>query len=138
MRIGNVKPSRGLLTAISVNKDDRCFTDVLDVDWPEPFKVMVEKHNLVDVPFENGTIGGRMTRHVIQHSDAADGNRTLLWFPKINKPLDFVVGDYQYKVNSGDVFLFDHTVPHSVSAVDKTTGVWYFLAKWWDVRGGVK
>ena len=48
------------------------------------------------------------------------------------------VGDYQYKVNNGDVFLFDHTAPHSVSAVDKTTGVWYFLAKWWDVRGGVE
>ena len=138
MRIGNVKPPRGLLTAISVNRDDRCFTDVLDVEWPKAIQFMIEDHGLVDVPREDATIGGRMTRHVIQHSDAAGGDRALLWFPKINKPLDFVVGDYQYEVHSGDVFLFDHTVPHSVSAVDKTTGVWYFLAKWWDVRGGVE
>lgn len=138
MRIGNVKPPRGLLTAISVNKDDRCFTDVLDVEWPEPIKVLIEKYNLVDVPKEDMTIGGRMTVHVTQHVDAAGGERTLLWFPKVNKPLDFVVGDDQCEVHSGDVYLFDHTIPHSVSAFEKTTGVWYFLARWYDVRDGVK
>lgn len=138
MRIGNSKPPKGLLTAISVNKEDSCFTRVLDVEWPIPILNLIEKHNLVDVPFEDQTIGGRMTTHVTQHVDAQGADRTLVWFPRLNKPLDFVVGDYQYKVHSGDVFLFDHTKPHSVSAVDKTTGVWYFMCRWYDLRGGVK
>ena len=138
MRIGNVKPPRGLLTAISVNKDDRCFTDVLDVEWPEPIKVLIEKHNLVESLLDNHIIGGKMTRHVIQHTDMVDGDLTLVWFPKATNPLYFVIDSYHHRVHSGDVFLFDHNIPHSVSAADKTTGVWYFLASCWDVRSGVK
>jgi hypothetical protein len=132
MKIGNVKPLKGFLKQLAVNNDDRCFTDVLDVEWPVEIQRLKDNHGLVDVKYEDFIIGGRMCRHVIQHIDAAGADLTLLWFPKVNLPLDFCVEDKQYKVKSGDVFLFDHSLPHSVSAVGDRTGVWYFICQWYN------
>jgi len=132
MKIGNVKPVKGFLKQLAVNNDDRCFTDVLDVEWPVEIQRLQAKHGLVDVKYEDLIIGGRMSRHVIQHIDPTGADLTLLWFPKVNLPLNFCVGADHYKVRSGDVFLFDHTVAHSVSAVGERTGIWYFICQWYN------
>ena len=132
MKIGRVEPPRGLLSRISINRNDRCFTNILDVEWPLEIEELVDKYMLREVEQDNQIIGGRMNRHVIQHTDRADARLTLLWFPRLSNPLDFCVDDSSSRVGSGDVFLFDHTLPHSVSAVGDRTGVWYFMCKWYN------
>jgi hypothetical protein len=129
MKIGNVKPVKGFLKQLAVNNDDRCFTDVLNVEWPIEIQKLQAKDGLVEVKHEDLIIGGRMSRHVRQHVDDEGSDLTLLWFPKVNLPLNFCVGADFMRVRSGDVFLFDHTSAHSVSGVGERTGIWYFICQ---------
>lgn len=81
-------------------------------------------------------IGGKMYIPVSSHTDNIDCDASIVYFPKVSKPLIFshynVDGVLMNSVvESGDVFIFDHEKEHSVYAdgEDKdAVGVWYYVA----------
>ena len=81
-------------------------------------------------------IGGKMYIPVAEHIDQIDCDASLVYFPKVSKPLLFSYYTTegvlrQDVVGSGDAFIFDHEEPHSVYAVGENkddVGVWYYVA----------
>ncbi len=131
----NFKPSKSLIKQLGNVQNMDTFSRKSDLDWPKEITTyLLEKYSITP-SIDDSIIGGKMTVPVIQHEDSIDADMSVVWFPKVNGSIVFVHGENcrQAVVKDGSLVIFDHRLPHSVSANANRgaskTGVWYYMAQ---------
>ena len=131
----NFKPTEKLLKQLRKYQEIDTFSRPDNLYWPKEIKdYLLEEKGLVVSQFDTA-IGGRMSMPVTQHEDSIDADVSVVWFPCVYGKIVFVHGENsrQRTVLGGELFIFDHRMPHSVSPATnrgaKTTGIYYYMAQ---------
>jgi len=134
----NFQPTKKLIKQLGSVQNMDTFSRNDDLYWPKEIAdYLLDKHG-ISPSVNDSIIGGKMTVPVIQHDDSVDADLSVVWFPKVNGDIVFVHGEKcrQLIVKDGGLVVFDHRLPHSISANANRgayrTGTYYYMAQGFD------